>query len=63
MDNYVTGDYYGSPDNPDLCLGVYIKSAGNNLYEYSLRFNTSGNENSEIYNTIDLVEITIPFVK
>lgn len=64
MNSYVTAANYGSTDQPYLCLGVSVTSNGaNNLYEYSIRFNSSGGANYEIYNTISLMDRTIPFVK
>ena len=63
MDSYITGDFYGSTDYPDLCLGISVTSSGeNNVYEYNIRFNATGG-NAEMYNTISILDRTIPFVK
>jgi len=65
MDSYAQSEYYGSetlPTLPYLCMGVAFTSSGNNKYEYNIRFNTSTNK-GEVYNTIDLVEQTVSFVK
>lgn len=65
MDDHVTNTYYGSTAVPYLCLGIAFTSSGTNgRYDYNIRFNTTGNSpTSEVYNTIDLLERTISFVK
>ena len=62
MDDYVQGDNYGSDTRPSLCFGLSVLADQNAEYEYSLRFNSS-NDNNEVYNTISQNPITKKFVK
>lgn len=64
MNSYAGDENYGSTDKPYLCLGVSVTSTGaNSIYEYSIRLNSSGETGYEVYDTIDLMDRTIPLAK
>lgn len=48
LDDYTSSSKYGDPDYPRVCFGVMFNESSSNVYDYSLRFNSSGMINNEI---------------
>lgn len=56
LDDYTTSDKYGDPNYPRVCFGVIFNESKTNVYDYELRFNSSGMINNEVPPT-NFVEI------
>ncbi|CAD8078681.1 unnamed protein product [Paramecium primaurelia] len=48
LDDYTSSSKYGDPDYPRVCFGVMFNETQSNVYDYQLRFNSSGMINNEI---------------
>lgn len=57
LNEYTSSSNYGRDGYPRICFGVmFNENSGNNIYDYQLRFNSSGFNNEEIPST-NLVDI------
>lgn len=57
LNEYTADQNYGRDGVPRICFGVmFNENAGNNIYDYQLRFNSSGFNSYEIPPT-NLIEV------